>query len=108
MLQGNRKELRGFCVWKEACPGRGDSLSKDQGSRKFSKEQGAGVTGPLGSKRLESMSGLEQQQELAEPEGRGDVRDLGLIGDSTRGRERGPRGQEAAAGPARLRVVGWP
>ena len=48
----------------EACPGRGDSLSKDQRSRKFSKEQGAGVTGPLGSKRLESMLGLEQQQEL--------------------------------------------
>ena len=60
----------------EACPGRGDSPSKDQGSRKFSKEQGAGVPGPLGSKRLESMSGLEQQQELAEPEGRGEVRGI--------------------------------
>ena len=62
----------------EACPGRGDSLSKDQGSRKFSKEQGAGVTGSLGSKRLKSMLGLEQQ-ELAEPEGRGDMRGIWVL-----------------------------
>lgn len=47
----------------EDCPGRGDSLSKDQGSRKFSRGHGAGVTGPVGSKRLESVLGLEQQQE---------------------------------------------
>lgn len=51
-------------MWRKGNPGRGDSLSKDKGSRKFSKWQGAGVggkpglfMGSPGSKRLRSRLG---------------------------------------------------